>query len=381
MTKYEYFFPRGIAKGLAFCNRDAERARLKRNLGSCQHTLIMSPRRYGKTSLVEYTIAELALPYGQADLFVAVDAKRIAQQILAAITQVISAISSPLEYKLSSLRDYFRKTNKQWFVGTQGVNIALLPNNDTDPATNILEGLSALEDLLEKKQTRAVLFLDEVQEISEVAEGSGIEGAIRHVAQQTRFLTLVFSGSNRHLLAKMFYDRARPLYKLCDRVILTRISAEHYKQHLNKLAKKRWNAVLEADSLAILFELTELHSFYLNNLCLKLWGSDLETPPHVQDIILAWEMIMAEERLEMLRELSTLTPRQRSVLIAIANGRSNGLTSKVFLREVDLSSSSVIDALHLLEAGDYIERNTADEYVLIDPLLKAVLKKHFSVSS
>ena len=82
---YENYFPRGIAVGEAFCNRESERKCLSKIIKSGQHTLLMSSRRYGKTSLVRYVIHEMNIPFGEADLFVAIDAKRIEQQVLAGI--------------------------------------------------------------------------------------------------------------------------------------------------------------------------------------------------------------------------------------------------------------------------------------------------------
>ncbi|TAK75197.1 MAG: ATP-binding protein [Gammaproteobacteria bacterium] len=375
---YEIYFPRGIAKGNAFCNRENERNRLIANIKSRQHTLIMSPRRYGKTSLVKYAVDELPILFGEADLFVAVDAKRVEQQILAGVKKIISEINTPIEQVLEIIRQYFKKTSAKWTVGTQGVNIALIPEGSNDPATTIMEALQALEDLLSKKNKQAVFFLDEIQEIGEVAEGKGIEGALRHVAQQTHYLSFVFSGSNRHLLARMFYDKARPLYKLCDRIVLDRIDEQHYRKHINKLARKRWNSNLDDSVLEALFTLTERHPFYMNGLCLRLWESDLKRAPSSEDARIYWINMVTEERQEIARELSTLSAGQRKILIAITEGHTRELTGKVFLNKIYMTSSSVVEALKILEQRDYIERKTNGEYHFIDPLMAAALRLYFN---
>jgi len=141
-----------------------------------------------------------------------------------------------------------------------------------------MEALLALEHLLNKKNKHTIIFLDEIQEISKLAEGKGIEGAIRHVAQQSKYLSFIFSSSNRHLLQSMFYDSARPLYKLRGRINLERISEADYTKHLLKLSTKRWEKPLSKSALNQLFLLTERHPYYLNNLCRRLWGSELKTP-------------------------------------------------------------------------------------------------------
>lgn len=373
MKNYETYFPRGIATGNAFCNRKKERARLADNIKSGQHTLIMSPRRYGKTSLVFYVTNELDIPFGEADLFIAIDAKKIEHGIVSGIKKIITNIGTPVEQALEILRNYFKDKNTRWTVGTQGVNIALVPDPNSDPATNVLEALQALDNLLQKKDKRAILFLDEMQEIGEVAEGCGIEGAIRHVAQKTTHLSFVFSGSNRHLLAKMFYDKARPLYKLCDRIVLDRIDKTEYIDHINEFSLQQCGDKVDLAILDKIFVLTELHPYYINNLCLNLWrfGVNKNTTPN--DVVECWYKMVQEERSETLRELSMLSVGQKKLLNIIAKGQVTGFTSKKTLKEIDLSGSSVMEAIKVLEQKDYIEELERSLYRIIDPLIKATM--------
>lgn len=374
---YVTCFPRGIAKGGAFCNRENERKRLIANMQSRQHTLLMSPRRYGKTSLVRYAAEETNMLYGEADLFVAVDAKRVEQQILAGIKTIISEVCSSIEQALDIVRQYFVKSNKRWTVGTQGLNVALIPEMSDDPAATTVDALQALEDLLRKKNQHAVLFIDEIQEMGEVAEGKGIEGALRHVAQQTENLSFVFSGSNRRLLTKMFYDKARPLYKLCDRITLDRIDEVHYKNHLNKFSRKRWNSNLEANALEAIFRLTDRHPFYMNVLCLRLWQSTLQLAPTSKEVIEHWNNIIEEERAEVMLELANLSHGQRKLLIAISQEHINKLSGKAMIIKTGMTSSSIIEALQTLQQHDYVEKQNNGDYRLIDPLIASALRKYF----
>lgn len=373
---YQNYFPRGIASQTAFCNRVAERARLRRNIQTGQHTLLMSPRRYGKTSLAKYVIEELKMPVGDADLFVAVDAEHIKQRILAGIKMAINGVSSSVEQTLRALSEYFISINTQWTVGTQGIQLTLFPVNQQSVTTTITEALFALEHLLQKKNKRAVLFLDEIQEIGQMPEGKGIEGAIRHVAQQTKCIAFIFSGSKQHLLRHMFYDKARPLYKLCDRINLERISEQDYVEHLSALAKLRWHQSLSSEALNQIFVLTERHPYYLNSLCLRLWESDLNQAPDPAYIQTIWHQFAMEERLDVARELSMLSKGQRKILIQIADGFNQILTGKSFLQKVNMTSSSVTEALQILEQKDYIEKHLS-HYRIIDPLVQTVLKSYF----
>src|SRR5689334_9795680 len=97
MTTTINYFPLGLAKGKAFCNRVLERKQLKNNIERNKHTIVISPRRYGKSSLVLYSIEENAFVYERVDLFVAVSAKTIEDQILKGVKNLITKVTTAPE--------------------------------------------------------------------------------------------------------------------------------------------------------------------------------------------------------------------------------------------------------------------------------------------
>lgn len=68
-------FPRGIALGSAFCNRERERAQLASNLlaGRPRHSWISGRRRHGKSSLIAQTLADVHKKRGMRIEHAAVD--------------------------------------------------------------------------------------------------------------------------------------------------------------------------------------------------------------------------------------------------------------------------------------------------------------------
>jgi DNA-binding MarR family transcriptional regulator len=67
-----------------------------------------------------------------------------------------------------------------------------------------------------------------------------------------------------------------------------------------------------------------------------------------------------------------LTVTHTKLLVAIANGKNTELTSKEFLSESKLASSSVVRGLDDLLGEDFIEK-VGNKYERVDPLLKTVL--------
>lgn len=376
---YTDYFPLGIAKGNAFCNRVTERQRLVKNIKAHQHTLITSPRRYGKTSLVLFVLEKLGIPYAKVDLFVALDAKACEEQLIHGVQKLFQQISTKPERMLNLIKDYFIQSKKRWTIGFKGVHLEMIPDKDNDAAINIMDALLALESVLAKKRRRAVLFIDEFQEIGALPSAKALEGAIRHVAQETKYLLLIFSGSNRHLLTYMFDDKSRPLYLLCERIVLDRIATEHYREFINKCAQKTWKKPLAEETLTAIFTLTESHPYYMNALCNTLWKmcEDKATPPSVDAVNKYWKEYIYTERTRISRELSYLSFGQRKILTAISFGYTTELTGKSFLQRVGITGPSVISALGVLEDHDLVGQKEDGSYFTIDPLMKASLQLFF----
>ena len=342
-----------------------------------KHTIVISPRRYGKSSLVLSSLEEMNLPFERVDLFVAVNVKTVEEQILKGVKNLLTRISSVPEQAVGFIKNYIKSLKSKWIVGTDGVNIELIPEKGSDSASVIMESLQVLENVLNKKNKRAIFFIDEFQEIGVLAHASGIEGAIRHVAQESENLRFIFSGSNRHILASMFDDRSSPLYMLCDRITIDRIHEQNYIAYLNKIAKKTWKENLDSAAIDEIFKLTERHPYYMNVLCDKVWTYAGEELPTVKVINIVWEEYILQEESKIAKDLSSLNTSQKKILIAISQGVSKDLTSKDILRKFNLTSAAIVKSLKLLEEQDYLGRYKNGEYFIIDPSIKASLIKFY----
>lgn len=373
MVEQFNYFPLGLATGKSFCNRVVERKQLISNIERNKHTILISSRRYGKSSLVLYSLEEIKLPYERVDLFVAINSQTIEDQILKGVKNLINRVSNIPEQAVGVIKNYIKNLKSKWIVGTDGVNLELIPEKNSDSANVIMDSLKMLENVLFKKNINAVFFIDEFQEIGILAHSKGIEGAIRHVAQECKNLRFIFSGSNRHILASMFDDRSRPLYMLCDRMTIDRISEKDYTFYLNQVAKKTWKKDLDASVINEIFRLTERHPYYMNVICDKLWVLCADKLPTIENVETVWKNYIFQEESKTAKELSSLNTSQKEIMIIMAQGHTKELTSKNMLKKFNLTSAAVVKSLKLLEAQDYIHRDKNGEYFIIDPLIKASL--------
>lgn len=370
MCDFDKYFPLGLATGEAFCDRVEIRKTILRNINSCRHTMLSSPRRYGKSSLAEKVMEESGFPFEKVDFFVAKDAKVIESHIVKGVRKLIGKVVSGPEQALHIIKDSLKHLRPKVEVGTSGLNIEF-ELTSPDVATNILDVLNALELILKKRNAKVIMFFDEFQQIGQLGKGMSIEGAIRHLAQETKNIVFIFSGSNRHLLATMFEDSNRPLYKLCDQINVERISEDDYTQFLNHVANEAWSCDLNNEVLKAIFLTTERHPYYVNTLCSKLWSTKIV--PTEQEVHNVWGKYVVSERSRTITELDKLSSTQYHLFNDIAHGRTKDFRSREYLSKVGFLSSTVTQALTQLEKKDYIYRCN-DELLIIDPLMKSSLQ-------
>ena len=212
----------------------------------------MSPRRYGKTSLVTHVIHKLKIPCATIDLYAELNDTEIQNSILTGIAKLVYSVESTAAKAIQFVTQFFSELNVSFqYHGTE-MKIELR-KSESAPAKTILSALKKLDELLIKRKKQVVLFFDEFQRVAEISTSGTIEGSLRHIAQQSQMISFIFSGSNRRILEGMFYDNKKPLYKLCDRISLERISKDDYKPFIQHLAKIKWHDHLDADTIDSIF--------------------------------------------------------------------------------------------------------------------------------
>jgi uncharacterized protein len=368
-------FPLGKAYGKAFCNRTTETEKLTTHIKSGKHTYLVAPRRYGKSSLCENAFSHSNIPHETVDFHLAVTEKDAEQLIIKGVIELIGKAIGTIEKLQNIIKKYVRNLKPKAILGADFMKLELSLDNNSNPAENIAEALFLLEKLLQERNRQAVFLFDEFQEIGALKKGRGIEGAIRHVAQETQNLSLIFSGSNPHMLETMFEDERRPLYKLCRKLVLDRIPKNHYKSHLNKAAKERWGNILPEETFEIIMLLTEQHPYYINYICDELW-SEHEKIPSIKHVEKAWETVVEEERSDLLKDFFLLSENQRKILIYIANFGGENMHSHDVVKNTAIPSGSIQKTLVVLIEKNYIEKH-GGKYRIIAPAYNKLLTTHY----
>lgn len=366
------YFPQGIAVDNFFCNRDKERKELKNSIEMHEHTVLVGPRRYGKTSLMLQVLKENEFPGERIDFFFVLTQAEVVKVIAEGISKIINQLLSEKKHSYTKFIESLVTLNPKLTFSFLGQQLEVTTKQSSEQS--ISELLLALDQFAEKAKKSCVIIFDEFQQIGELKENHSVEAAIRHAVERSQYVSYIFCGSKRHMLNEMFSDKSRPLYHLCDLMTIERIHAEAYHDFLNKMAKKRWKHYLETDVIQEILHLTENHSYYVNALCRRLWHSDAQ--PHLGDVRKIWEEYVNQQRDWISNDLDKLTLNRRKILTALAYERTNLFQGQDFSKKVGLTPSSINKAMMDLEKLDMIYQDDAKYFRVLDPALAYFLRKH-----
>lgn len=367
----ESYFPTGIVSGSAFCNREKERELLKKRLQQNAHVVLMSPRRYGKSSLIAQFTHEQKLPFAAVDLLPATSGKYVKNAIVDGASALIDNIMPNAKKAKEKLLGIFSSMNPVIELSAFGQRLKLTPNEKT-PEETIMKLLLNLDKAAGEVNRKLIFVMDEFQQIANLEESHSLEASIRHAVERSKNVFYVFSGSNRTLLEAMFKNKERPLYHLCDEIKINRISKDAYIKFIEKASKNNWKTILPIESIHEILSLTECHPYYVNRLCRTLW--DLQNPPKQEDVEKTWLEYVNVQKLDWVSEMiSKLSVNQRIILAALAKEPETEPRGKEFSIKLAMSSSSIQRTLSTLEKKDFVFKDDAGYYRVLNPVVRSYL--------
>lgn len=359
-------FPAGLALGEAFYDRKQERINLNININKGIHTVLIAPRRFGKTSLIKKVLDESGIPYLWLDFMTITSKEEAQKRFLSHISELIVKIAKTEDRLKAFITKYFAMFKPEISVGVPGFLKVTLKADDST-TMDLTEALLRLDHLAQDSKIRIAIVCDEFQEIVRIDTASTLQALIRHAAERSQFITYLFSGSKHQPLRRLFTGKQNPLYELCDQMTIERISEKDYREYLQKEAKKKWGYPLSEIILKKIFHYTDYFPKYVNALCAKLWFNELEPSPELIDKL--WEDYIFARKTAIAEELNDLTLNQLRLLKYLCNNPTNSPFSFEVSKNSGLSVSAIQTALPVLvDKGLVVELENT--YCVLDPTFK-----------
>ncbi len=365
------YFPQGIASNNTFCNRDHERGELKASIKAHEHTVLVAPRRYGKTSLITQVLNETNAIGISIDFFLALTQTEVKRQIAEGASQLITQLLPKAKTTSEKIIERIKSINPKLTFNLLGKKLEIDSKQTSEKS--ISELLLALDQFAIKVNKTCVLVLDEFQQIGELDENHAIEAAIRHSVERSQNVSYIFCGSKRHLLNEMFSDKSRPLYHACDLMSIDRISTPCYQKFLNENAKRRWRKTLHSDVTDEIIYLAANHPYYINALCRRLWRQD--KPPTLSQAQQAWSDYVEQQSPWIITDISNLTLNRRKVITALALHPTKTPQGQTFSQQSDVSPASIKKSLDYLRKMDMVYQDKNNTYQVLDPVVAYFLRE------
>jgi hypothetical protein len=370
-----------IVRDAYFADRETELESLKSALRSAQNVVVVSPRRYGKTSLVQRAISSLrreGVLVAYVDFFRAPTKERLADALAQAIYE---GLVSPVERAAEKARAFFSHlaVSPRLVLETSGrVRVEFHAFERKQEVDSVLLGLLELPQRIAEDRDRAVaLVLDEFQEV--VVIDRNLTGVMRSVFQQQDRVAHVFLGSRRHLMDELFHDKNAHLYRSARPLPLGPIPVDKFRRWIRR--RFAASGVEAADEVVdAVLALTNGRPFETQQLCAFVWeqARDEGTIATSKVLTKALDRLIDAETPRYVAVWDSLSQHQRAVLAAVAVDGRAVYSEEYRLRHKLGGAGSVRSSLRALEAKELVERANGD-WIVADVFLAEWVRRSISL--
>lgn len=353
-----------------FIDRVSERASLKQMLFSGINVALISPRRWGKSSLVKMAMDELTAERKDVkvcylDAF-SIDSVEDFYSKFA--SSVIACTSSKIEKAWGDAKKYLGGIIPGLTV-SDGLNDIFTINFKHDPLKESrTQILNLPEKIASDKGIRIIVCIDEFQQLAEMDGYSELEGKMRSAWQYHRNVSYCFYGSKKHMMMQIFNDSQKPFYRFSEIMFLGKIAQADWVPFIVGGFSKTGKSISE-EHAANICEHTERHSWYLQQLSYFIWS---DTDKVVTDEIMnrAYRRIIDTNAPMFMSDIEKLTASQREMLKAIIAGETH-LSSANARQKFNLGNLTTITRnKKVLETKAFIDTNDG-ELEISDPIFRA----------
>ena len=358
-----------LAEGFSFVNRVKEKQTLKNNLLAGINTMLISPRRLGKSSLVKAAMNELEKE--QPDIKVCfIDAYTIKSEedfYQTFARELIKTVSNKWETWISTAKKFLMAFSPKISIGSDPMTDFSIGLEWKTIKENELELLNLSEKIAQAKKIRIVVCIDEFQNLAKIKDYDSLEQKMRSVWQHQQNVTYCLYGSKRHMMMDIFNSSSKPFYRFGQMMFLTKIAENEWVNFIVKAFGTTGKSIPETLALKLV-QMVDSHSWYVQQLAFFVWNL---TDNEVNDEILqqAIEQVIDANLPLYQNECDALTASQLNLLIAIANNEQN-LTAVETLNKYNTGTpQNVSKNKKMLQNRDIIEK-TKDGFDFLDPVFK-----------
>lgn len=337
-----------------FCDRETETRKLIHSLTNGNNMVLISPRRMGKTGLIQHCYDDPNISEAYHTFFVDILHTSNLREFTFNLGRSIYKELVPKGKRyakgfIQALKSLSGSISVDTLNGGPKFGVEL--GEITKPELTLEE----IFTYLERANKPCIMAIDEFQQITHYPE-KNIEALLRGHIQQMQNCRFVFAGSERSIMVQMFSSAARPFYQSADTLELNEIPFETYCAFVHRLYEDRHKKV-DDEAIRYVYDLFRGHTFYMQKVFNEAFAN---TSTHGTTSLVsvneAVDIILHDKETTYMEILSALSEKQKPLLYAIAaEEEASRLTSVAFVKKYSLlSASSVQSAVKQLLAQNLI---------------------------
>ncbi len=337
-----------------------------------QNVILLSPRRYGKTSLLQRAITTVRRRGGRsgyASLIKASSRREVAEVLLSA---VLAGPAGWMTRRRADLADALAGVRLQPSITVHpggALQVTFSPAVDPVPWEGVLHDTMRILGRV-ARQKPASLVIDEFQRAAEI--DPGLPGVFKAIADELRDVSLVFSGSKLHVMRELASGPGAPLLGMGERISLDVIP----ETEMTEFLCRRAGAGGKTMPAAIASDIYRSVDGVPNDVQKLAYAAFAAAAAAVDGDALAagFAEIVQLEIVDYAETLDGLAPAQQRVLKALAAQPQASVYSHDFLHRVDVNNAnSVRKALDVLARRELVRRRSDRAWCVANPFFRAWL--------
>ena len=337
-----------------FCDRKEETKFLRKQIENGRDVALISPRRLGKSGLIQHFFAQNDIKEKYHVFFVDIYATTSLAEFVYTLGK---EIYEQLKPQSTIWKEKFFQIITSFRVGFKLDAMSEAPSFDLGlgdiqiPQTTLDEIFAYIDE----SDKPCIIAIDEFQQIEEYPE-KNVEALLRTKIQKCHRAQFIFSGSKRHVMSNMFNSPSKPFYQSAISMGLEPIPVETYTDFATRMFDKREKHI-DRQVIEDVWNKYAGYTWFVQMMMNELFALT-PTGDTCEESMTAearHNVIMAQEQ-SYKDLLSNIPPKQKIVLQAIAKeGVAHNITSAKFIKKYNLNSaSSVQSAVKLLLKSDLL---------------------------
>jgi AAA+ ATPase superfamily predicted ATPase len=360
----------------AFTNRELEVKKLSANLLNGINTTIISPRRWGKSSLVEKVANDIKKNHPTVKV-VLIDLFAVSSEeefLEAFAKEVIKASSTKWEEWLASGKDFFKKLTPKLSVGIDPYSDFSLGFEWNELAKNSDEILNLPENIANAKNIKFIICLDEFQNISSFKDPLNLEKKLRAHWQRHQASTYCLYGSKRHMMTEIFNNSSAPFYRFGDIMMLQKITTDKWTAFIIN-GFESTGKLISVEVAETIARVMKNHSWYVQQLAHYTWNLTTKRAGISELNAALTELIQANTPLYQ-REIEIISHTQINLLKAICKGETQ-FTSTAVMQKYALGTPRNVSKNKSILTNNDLIHEADGVYEFLDPAFELWFRKQF----